>query len=129
MEPRKNLKWAAVFLLIIAASIAVWFLHRSFAKPPKTAQILQNGVVIRTVDLENVAEPYEFELVSENGGHNTIRVENGRIGVVAADCPDKICVRQGFIESGVLPIVCLPHRLSVVITDEGGVDAAAGGMR
>lgn len=128
MELRKDLKWAAVFLLIIAASIAVWFLHRSFAKPPKTAQILQNGVVIRTVDLESISEPYEFEVVSENGGHNTIRMEQGRIGVVDADCPDKICVRQGFITNGVLPIVCLPHRLSVVITDKSEVDAVAGGM-
>ncbi len=128
MEFRKNIKWAAVFLLVIAASIAVWFLHKSFAKPPKTAQILQNGVVIRTVDLENVSEPYEFEVVSEDGGRNVVRVENSRIGVVDADCPDKICVRQGFITSGVLPIVCLPHKLSVVITDESGVDAVAGGM-
>ncbi len=128
MEFRKNIKWAAVFLLIIAASIAVRFLHKSFAKPPKTAQILQNGVVIRTVDLENVSEPYEFEVVSEDGGYNVVRAEQGRIGVVDADCPDKICVRQGFITSGVLPVVCLPHKLSVVITDESEVDAVAGGM-
>lgn len=124
----KNLKWAAVFLLVIAVSIAVWFLHGSFSKPPKNAQILQNGVVIRTMDLEKVARPYEFEVASEDGGYNIVRVEQGRIGIVDADCPDKICVRQGFITNGVLPIVCLPHKLSIVITDDNSVDAVAGGM-
>lgn len=124
-EFKKNLVWATVFILIIAISALVIFFHRSMSKTAKTAQILQNGKVVQTVDLD-VDEPYEFEIVSESG-HNTIRVENGKIGVVDADCPDKICVRQGFIDNGALPIVCLPHRLSVVITDNGSdIDAVSG---
>lgn len=124
-ESKQNPVWAAVFLLIIAVSALVIFFHRSLPKTAKTAQILQNGKVVRTVDL-TVDEPYEFEMVSDSG-HNTIRVENGKIGVIDADCPDKICVRQGFIDNGALPIVCLPHRLSVVITDNGGeIDAVSG---
>lgn len=124
-ESKQNLVWAAVFLLIIAVSALVIFFHRSLPKTAKTAQILQNGEVLRTVDLD-IDEPYEFEIVSDSG-HNTIRVENGKIGVIDADCPDKICVRQGFIDNGALPIVCLPHRLSVVITDNGSeIDAVSG---
>lgn len=124
-EFKQNLKWAAVFILIIAASVLTIFFHRSLPKTARTAQILQNGEVVRTVDLD-VDEPYEFEVTSESG-HNTIRVENGKIGVIDADCPDKICVRQGFIDNGALPIVCLPHRLSVVITDNGSdIDAVSG---
>lgn len=124
-ESKQNLVWAAVFILIIAVSALVIFFHRSLPKTAKTAQILQNGEVVRTVDLD-IDEPYEFEIVSDSG-HNTIRVENGKIGVVDADCPDKICVRQGFIDNGALPIVCLPHRLSVVITDNGSeIDAVSG---
>lgn len=124
-EFKKDLKWAAVFLLIIAVSALVIFFHRSLPKTAKTAQILQNGEVVRTVDLDT-DEPYEFEIDSDNG-HNTIRVENGKIGVIDADCPDKICVRQGFIDNSALPIVCLPHKLLVVITDNGGdIDAVSG---
>lgn len=124
-ELKKNLKWACVFLLIIALSAITVFFHRSAPKTAKTAQILQNGEVVRTVNLD-IDEPYEFEIVSDEG-HNTIRVENGKIAVIEADCPDKICVRRGFIDNSALPIVCLPHRLSVVITDnESGVDAVSG---
>lgn len=123
---KKNLTWAVVFILLVIMSFLAIILHNFMQKPAKTAQIIQNGEVIKTVDL-NVDEPYEFEIISPDGGHNTVRAENGKIGVVEADCPDKICVRQGFIDSGVLPIVCLPHRLSVIITDNGGeIDAVSG---
>ncbi len=125
----KNLKWAVGFALLIAVCAAVVFIHRSASKQPKTAKIIQDGEVIRTIDLQTVAEPYEFEVLSANGGHNTVRVENGKIAVTEADCPDKICVRRGFIENGVLPIVCLPHKLSVVIEDGAdALDAVSGGM-
>lgn len=121
---KKNLKWAIMFLLLIGISLIVLFIHKQSLGTAKTAQIIQNGEVIRTVDLRNVSEPYEFEIISENGGTNTVRVENGKIGIIHASCPDKICVKQGFIANGVLPIVCLPNKLSVVVTGGSiGLDA------
>ena len=44
-----------------------------------------------------------------------IRAEPGRIAVVAADCPDRICVREGWLSDSASPIVCLPHRLVIRI--------------
>ncbi len=126
-ELRKNLKWVFIFFLLIIICLLILFVSEYFRGSAQTAEIIQNGEVIRTADLD-VSEPYEFEVVSEDGGHNTIRVENGRIGVVSADCPDKICVKQGFIDNGALPVVCLPHKLSIVITDrDKGTDAVSGG--
>lgn len=128
-EFKKNLKWALMFLLLIGISMFVLFIHKQSSGTAKTAQIIQDGEVIRTVDLQNVRELYEFEITSENGGTNTVRVENGKIGIIHASCPDKICVKQGFITNGVLPIVCLPNKLSVVVTDgRNDLDAMAGGI-
>ena len=128
-EFKKNLKWALVFFLIIVICALVILLHNNSSKTAKTAEIIQNGEVIRTVDLQNVPEPYEFEVISPNGGYNTVRVEYGKIGIVHASCPDQICVKQGFIANGVLPVVCLPNRLSVVITDDSNdLDAVTGGI-
>lgn len=126
-EFSKNLKWALAFFILIIISALVILLHNFLSKPAKTAEIIQNGEVIRTVDLENVDEPYEFEITSSDGGQNTVRVEKGKIGIVHASCPDKLCVKQGFIDRGVLPVVCLPNKLSVVITDNSDLDAVAGG--
>ncbi len=128
-EFKKNLKWAFAFLFVIIICTLVILFHNNSSKTAKTAEIIQNGEVIRTVDLQNVPEPYEFEVISPNGGYNTVRVEYGKIGIIRASCPDQICVKQGFIADGVLPVVCLPNRLSVVITDDSGeLDAVTGGI-
>lgn len=125
---RKNAVWALIFLCVIAVSAL--FLMRGMFLPSKakTARVMQDGNVIRVIDLQKAHEPYEFDVLSPDGGQNTVRVERGKIGVVSADCPDQICVRQGLIDNSVLPVVCLPHKLSIVIADdEAEVDAVAGG--
>lgn len=89
------------------------------------AEIVSDGKTIDTIDLSKVTEPYEIEVNNELG-YNKISVEPGRIAVVEADCPDKLCVNQGYIGSGGLPIVCLPHMLTITMTDSGEIDAVAG---
>ena len=126
---QKNLKWACVFLLLIMLCLFISVIHNQLSETAKTAQILQDGQVIQTIELQNVKKPYEFEITVKNGGHNTIRVENGKIGIIHASCPDKICVKQGFITNGALPIVCLPNKLSIVIiNDNDELDAVTGGI-
>ena len=54
---------------------------------------------------------------SPYGGSNTILVQPGRICVSEADCPDRICVYQGWLTDDPIPIVCLPHRLVIALKD------------
>jgi hypothetical protein len=124
---KTNIKWIIVFLLFIVICSVIIILQRNLSKDVKTAQISQNGKIIRTVDLENEKEVYEFEITASNGGTNTVRVENGKIGIISASCPDKICVNQGFTDSGTLPVICLPNKLSIVIVDDNDdLDAVTG---
>ena len=88
----------------------------SVSKP--VAYIYLKGELIETIDLNAVVIPYEFTVESDLG-YNTIRVENGSVAIVEADCPDQICVNQGSISDSAVPIVCLPHRLVIQIK---GVD-------
>ncbi|MDO5398167.1 MAG: NusG domain II-containing protein [bacterium] len=126
---KKNLKWTGVFLLLIMICLFVSIIHSQLSETAKTAQIIQDGQVIQTIDLQNVKEPYEFEITAKNGGYNTVRVENDKIGIIHASCPDKICVKQGFITNGTLPIVCLPNKLSIVIVNNNDeLDAVTGGI-
>ena len=65
--------------------------------------------------------------LEDGSGANTVQVERGRIRISAADCPDQVCVKQGWISGGAVPIICLPHRLTIEIVDGGGgLDGAAG---
>ena len=127
-ELKKNLAWIGVFALIAAACAIVILCRANTAPRAKTAKILSDGEMVRVVDLENVKTPYEFTVTSKDGGENTVRVENGRIAVVSADCPDKICVKRGFISGAQPPIVCLPNKLTVVVIgDDKDIDAITGG--
>lgn len=54
-------------------------------------------------------------IITTDGGSNTLRVENGKVFMHSADCPDKYCVEQGAVcETGEM-IVCLPNRVTVTI--------------
>ncbi|MBF0555876.1 MAG: NusG domain II-containing protein [Nitrospirae bacterium] len=55
-------------------------------------------------------------------GGLTVEIKAGKVRVADSDCPGKICVKQGWIDSGA--IICLPNR--VVITVEGTAAAPKG---
>lgn len=58
-----------------------------------------------------------------NGGTNVLHIENGSAWLTDADCPDKLCVKQGKIQYTGQTITCLPNRLTVtVVGADGGVD-------
>lgn len=125
---KSNIKWILLFGAVCAVCLVVCLYRGNNITEYKTARIIKNGEVIKEIDLTDVDTPYEFE-IADASGSNTVLVEQGRIAVTHADCPDKICVNQGYIENSAVPIVCLPHRLSVEIVGSGNeeIDAVAGG--
>lgn len=79
-------------------------------------------VVIR----DGVQNVYELPLgqdatktVTTDLGTNVIEIKDGRVHVEEADCPNQDCVHQGWIDAAGQQIVCLPHKLTVDIVDEG----------
>lgn len=58
-----------------------------------------------------------------NGGTNILVIENRSAYLIDADCPDKLCVKQGTVQYTGQCITCLPNRLTVTIEGvDGGVD-------
>ncbi|MCI8331250.1 MAG: NusG domain II-containing protein [Clostridiales bacterium] len=78
------------------------------------ANIYQNGECIYSIDLSAVKEEYELT-VSGDGGYNVIHIKPGAICIADADCPDGICIQEGWLTDGIAPIVCLPHKLVIQI--------------
>ncbi len=76
------------------------------------AEIYVNGELIKKLPL---SENAVFKSESE-AGYNIIEVKDGAVSVTDADCADKVCVRTGAVSDGIIPIVCLPHRLEVKVT-------------
>ena len=117
-----------ILILLLAAAIlsAGFILVQKKQTPSPVARITLDGEVVREIPLDEVEEGYSFT-VESGAGTNTILVEPGRIRVSEADCPDQVCVNQGFISDGTVPVVCLPHKLMIEIVGGGSqFDAAAG---
>lgn len=91
--------------------------HQSMQPPHhhRIAVIKQDQKVIERIDLNAVTEPREIKLPGKY--NETIEVEKGRIRFKEADCPDKICVKTGWLEKPGDTAVCLPNRAVVTIVD------------
>lgn len=112
----------AFILLLFLLSIAALLFSRQKASraPHPTAYIYSGGIFLRSIDLSAVQEAYSFTISSANGGKNTVEVRPGSIGILSADCPDKLCVHQGFLSAPLFPLVCLPNQLVIEIRDGDG---------
>ena len=116
-----------LFLLLGAAAVsAAFLLLRGRGEDRPVARITRDGVLLEEIDLTTVDQPYTLTFEDESG-RNVVTVEQGRIRVSEADCPGRVCVNQGWISDGTVPIVCLPHRLMIEIKGGGGeLDGGAG---
>ena len=117
-----NKFWIALIgsVLILSAIVAL-ALGRV---PVKNANVYQDGVLVAAFTLSDYDEPY-FYTAKNVTGTNIIRVEQGRICIAEANCPDGLCVRQGWASSGVTPIVCLPHGLVITLINRASSDVDA----
>ena len=114
---KKTKIWIAVLLSVVLLGL-LGFFALSRLGGGTIAVITVDGQEYKRIDLSRVTESYDIEIDTKYG-HNTVHVEPGRISVTEADCPDGICVAQGAIDRGGVPIICMPHRLVVKIEGSG----------
>lgn len=75
-----------------------------------------NGKPYKKVPLNNYNDKIK---VQSSLGTNLIEIENGKVHFDEADCPDKICIKDGFIGKPGQILVCLPNKVVVQIIGEG----------
>ena len=84
-----------------------------FSKNGSMVNITVDGTLYGTYALN---EPQEIPIELDGRIANTVVIENGSAHMKDADCPDKLCMRQGSISRDGQTIVCLPHKLVVEVT-------------
>lgn len=81
--------------------------------------------------VDPLASDTEYTVTSDAGpeqGTNTIRIADGTVDVISADCSNQICVEHDPISQPGEQIVCLPHGLVVeVVADEADATALVEG--
>ena len=105
---------AAAALLICASALLVWQISRPQGH---IVEIVQDGRVIEKIDLDLEKAPRRIVIKAPDGGSNTLLIKDRRIRVESADCRGRNCVKMGWLRSAALPLVCLPHRLTVRFAD------------
>lgn len=75
-----------------------------------------NREVLRTPLSDDGEETWVF---GEPGRQNTVQRIGRRVRVVQADCPDQLCVKQGWIEKAGDQLLCIPNQLLVEIRSKG----------
>lgn len=122
MEKEKSMKkndWLLLIIVLIVAALI--FLIRFFVgdKHPGYVTVRVDGEITETFDLS------KDRVVELNNGSNTIKIEDGTVDMIAADCPDKLCVHQKAISKNNENIICLPNKLVVQIVSQNEAELDA----
>ncbi len=117
--------WIVILLAFALAMALLSALLLTKRGEGSVVRIIQDGKVIEEIDLSKVLSEYSFTVEAPGGGYNIITVQPGRIRVSEADCPDQICVGQGWLSDRAAPIVCMPHKLMIMLKGEGETDAVS----
>lgn len=105
-----------VVIILVNVFILIYGSMNTVEKGDKIALVYSDNKLVGEYTL---TENYDTEFTVEgDNGFNTIHIENGKVWIHEATCPDKICLSQGKISSGGEVIVCLPNRMMVQIKDE-----------
>lgn len=118
--------WKGILLLFIIALFIlslIWALSMLSRPHNETdqsiiADIYQDGELLYSIRLSQITEGSTLKICGANGATNIIGLEPGRIGMLEATCPDKLCVKQGFYSSPTLPITCLPNKVVIQLRRE-----------
>ncbi|SHF56470.1 hypothetical protein SAMN02746089_02168 [Caldanaerobius fijiensis DSM 17918] len=108
----------ALFMAILAVVLLGFYnitSNRHYAH--KYAVITVDGKFYKKVSLDDTNYQQKIPVVTKYG-KDILMVKDGGIKVIYAECPDKICIKEGFIDKPGQSIVCLPFRIVVEIKGE-----------
>ena len=116
-------RYDLLVLIAISALAMILLIPNVFGNQAKlTATITVDGEIIETVALSKLSGMREMTLQSTPSVK--VRMENGKICVVEAECEDKLCVNCGWLDSDGAMAVCLPAKV-VVSVDSTKADSEA----
>lgn len=111
---RNDVILAAVILIIAVAGLL--FINGTKVKGNRVV-VKINGVETQSYSLSENAE-FEIQTGKNNEDHNVVVIEDEKVRVTEADCPDGICKDYRPISYVGETIVCLPHKVVIEIVGD-----------
>lgn len=111
-------------LIIIAAvillSFAAWAAFMLFSEKDNLyAQIYLNNQLVKTIDLTKAKNSF----FSVDGKPDVVfEIRDGSIRFYESSCPDKVCIRTGFLNRNRQSAACLPNNMILKIISDKNSD-------
>lgn len=122
---------SVITVLALVSLFVVRTIQNNTEVPNGTAFVIFNNKPILEIELKDgsyevLQTQHVFEINEENftyivngtNGPVTIEYKDGKVRVIDETSPKNICQDQGWSNSTVKPITCLPNNLVIVIKDE-----------
>ena len=106
----KKRDWIAA-AVILAAALIFALVGKVTALPAQALRITVNG---ETHGIYDITEDQEIKI----NDTNICQIEDGKVRMTWADCPDQICVHTAEISKDGGSIICLPNRIVLEIISE-----------
>ena len=117
----KTRYWVILLAALLAVSLGLSLWVFLPGEEAAAAEVWSDGKLLYTLDLQTD----QVKTVESENGVNVIRIENGKIAVTEADCPDGYCMERGYCNNGA-HIVCLPNRLVIRFIGKHILDGVSG---
>lgn len=105
-----------IVLAVMAVFILAWNSFGVNSGKQLTAVITQDGKIIKQIDLTDLKSPESVYI--DEPVKQVIRAEQGKIRFMESDCPNKICVKTGWLTKAGDRAVCIPSKVVVTIVGE-----------
>ncbi len=115
---KKDIIFIAVLLCL---AVIFYFVYKNIFMSQKSvhAEIYTDGKLVKSVTLGN-----DNTFTCDEIPQVTFDVKNGAIAFIHSDCPDKICIKSGYIKNAGQTAVCLPNKTTLkIVADTNNVDA------
>jgi hypothetical protein len=101
--------FAILSILTISSMLFPFIFRKEFDQDLVVIEI--NGKEYKSFPLDkNATIPIEID-----DKYNLIEIIDNRVHIAEANCPDKLCVKDGYIKIPGQMVVCLPHKVVVEI--------------
>ena len=116
---RNDIIFVAVLLTVSAMAFVYLFLFR---KEGNTVKVTVDG---KDYGIYSLNENMTKDIVTGEKGQNLNRfvINDGKVSMEYADCPDGICVSHRPIYRDGESIVCLPNRVVITVVDDSDTTA------
>jgi hypothetical protein len=107
-----------ILIVFIIALISILIIKNINTKQQEALVYYDNKLIL-TIDL-SIDKEYEVEGYN---GKVVIEVKNNKIRVKDEISPLHLCSKQGFVDSSLEPIVCLPNKIVIKLNQKTDIDA------